>query len=74
MKKLIDEHGDTIRCGFCKKEITDVAEIEYSREHNEYYCCPDCATSKYYEYEGSIKIDFDTAQENINNHIYGWGV
>lgn len=65
MKYLKDRYGDRIQCVFCKKDITDKDEIEYSEEHCEYYCCPDCATTMYYEYEGSKHFSFAEAQEKI---------
>lgn len=69
MKYLKDEYGDRIQCSFCKKDITDRNEIEYSREYCEYYCCPDCATTKYFEYCGSIPMSFEEAQEKIKEEI-----
>lgn len=74
MKKLKDVYGDPIKCGFCHKEITESDEIEYSREHCEFYCCPDHATTKYYEYEGSIPLNFEEAQKNIDTSVFGYDV
>lgn len=69
MKYLKDRYGDRIQCCFCKKDITDRDEIEYSREYCEYYCCPDCATTKYYEYCESKPLSFEEAQEIIQEKI-----
>lgn len=61
----IDKDGYIIVCGFCGKKITNSDEIEYSRFLCELYCCPDCATSKYYEYLESKPIKFDEILELI---------
>lgn len=73
IKYLKDENG-IIKCGFCSKPITSNDEIEYSREHCEFYCCPDHATAQYFEYEGSKPLDFREAQMNIKNNVHGWNV
>lgn len=74
IKYLIDIDGEKIECGFCSKEITSNDEIEYSREHCEFYCCPEHATAKYLEYEGSKPLSFVEAQTNIQNDKHGWNV
>lgn len=74
MKYLKDENGEKIKCGFCNKSITNSDEIEYSREHCEFYCCPDHATAQYFEYEGSKQVVFEEAQTNIKNNVHGWNV
>lgn len=49
---------EAIICGSCKKPITNKTEMEYSDEINEYFCNPDCATNKYFDYMRSRPIDF----------------
>lgn len=46
-----------IYCDNCGKELKSDMEIEYSNELCEYYCYPDCATTRYYDAMGSIPLD-----------------
>jgi hypothetical protein len=50
---------EVLYCGYCNKELKDGMEIEYSSWLGEYFCCPDCATSKYYDYMGSKPLEKD---------------
>ncbi|MCL9969576.1 hypothetical protein MX569_03100 [Anoxybacillus kestanbolensis] len=46
-----------VLCGNCNKEIDVSMEIEYSDQINEFFCSPDCATNRYFEYMGSSFFD-----------------
>lgn len=72
MRYLRDKSSNKIKCGFCNKYITDKDEIEYSREYCIYFCCPDHASTYYFEEAGSTPVDFAEAQEMIEKDIYGW--
>lgn len=48
---------ETVKCGSCEKEIDVSMEIEYSREINEFFCNPDCATNRYFDYMQSMIFD-----------------
>lgn len=58
--------GEQITCAFkiCKKPLTTDMEIEYSAHATELFCCPDCATSFYYDYMESkpLNEEFDFNQ------------
>lgn len=54
---------DLIYCGNCGKALTNTMEIEYSGELNEFYCCPDCATNRYFDYMESKPIEQDKYKE-----------
>ena len=45
-------------CARCGKALTPEMEIEYSRHLGEYFCSPDCATDRYYEYLDSEPVQF----------------
>jgi len=34
-------------------------EVEYSQWINEFFCSPDCATNRYFNYMESTPLDFD---------------
>lgn len=44
-------------CGNCKKQLIENMEIEYSDYLCEYFCSPDCATTKYFEFMGSKPLE-----------------
>ena len=46
------------RCDRCRKALTRKMEIEYSGFLGEYYCSPDCATDRYFEYLDSEPVEF----------------
>ena len=54
-----------MRCGNCGKKITKKMEIEYSRDFTNVFCCPDCATTFYYEQAESRPVDYDEAVELV---------
>ena len=56
---------ETVKCKWCKKEITEDMEIEYSTECTEYFCSPNCAMEYYFERMGSSPID----KGNLNNDV-----
>ncbi len=56
-----------MKCSWCKQILTDKMEIEYSADMCEFYCCPDCATSSYYERLRSRVLDL-TDTEFFENH------
>lgn len=45
-------------CANCKKILTDKMEVEYSAHLTEYFCSPECATDKYFDYLESTPLDF----------------
>ena len=47
-----------IRCAKCGKELKSDMEIEYSEWINEFFCSPDCAMDRYFEYMQSCCVDF----------------
>lgn len=49
---------EQILCGHCQKPISNKTEVEYSEEINEYFCDPDCARDRYFDYMQSRPIDF----------------
>lgn len=51
-------------CGYCNKVLIKGMEIEYSEEICEYFCCPDCATSRYYDYMNSSPLEGDKFDEH----------
>lgn len=53
---------DNLCCGNCKKELTKDMEIEYSEWINEYFCSPDCAMNRYFEYMESSTFDLTNEQ------------
>jgi hypothetical protein len=46
-----------IKCK-CGKIITTKMDVEYSQQINEYFCSPECAEDRYFEYMGSYCVDF----------------
>lgn len=50
-------------CGQCEKVLTKDMEVEYSREIGEYFCSPDCATTRYYDYMSSSPLESDVFDE-----------
>lgn len=62
-----------LKCGNCKKILTNDMEIEYSEECCEYFCNPDCATNFYYDYMRSKPIDIENLENGIivdNGKLY----
>ena len=53
----IYKKSDLIKCGNCKKELDTNMELEYSETLCTLFCCPDCATTAYYDYMASIPVD-----------------
>jgi hypothetical protein len=51
-------------CGYCGKVLTNKTEIEHGRWMSEYYCNPDCAMSRYFEYCESRPLE----KEFYNEH------
>lgn len=49
---------EPVICGNCKKPLTALMEIEYSRHLTEYFCGPECATDFYFSYLESAPVDF----------------
>ena len=49
-----------IKCR-CGKALKANMEIEYSLWVNEFFCSPDCATDRYFEYMESTPVDFENA-------------
>lgn len=58
----IDE--DLIYCGNCGKSLIKTMEIEYCEELNEFYCHPDCATNRYFDYMGSRPLEENRYDEH----------
>jgi hypothetical protein len=50
---------EALKCGNCEKELNLGMEIEYSREINEFFCNPDCAKDRYFDYMGSTVLDVE---------------
>ena len=42
----------------CGKPLTSKMEVEYSDYINEFFCSPDCATDRYFDYMLSGPVDF----------------
>jgi hypothetical protein len=49
----------TLKCGSCQREITNKTEVEYSEHLSEFYCNPDCATDRYFDYLQSEPFHFE---------------
>lgn len=47
-----------IKCR-CGKELKSGMEIEHSQWLNEFFCSPDCAQDRYFEYMESTPVDFE---------------
>ena len=47
-----------VTCSRCGKKLEQGMEIEYSGHLVEYYCSPDCATDRYFEYMDSVPVQF----------------
>ena len=47
-----------MKCANCGKELKRGMEIEYSNDLCEYYCEPDCATTRYYDAMRSTPISY----------------
>lgn len=54
-----------MKCANCEKELTSKMEIEYSAHITEYYCSPDCATDRYFNYLESTSIDFSNLPDGL---------
>ena len=50
--------SEIIKCR-CGKTLKADMEVEYSRWINEFFCSPDCATDRYFEYMESTPVDFE---------------
>lgn len=50
-------------CSRCNKELKANMEIEYSGELGEFFCSPDCAMDRYFEYMESKPIERDMFDE-----------
>lgn len=65
---------EPLKCGSCKKELNGKAEIEYSSWLTEYYCDPNCATERYFEYMGSRVLDAEGFDQDkvffMNGKLY----
>lgn len=48
-----------IKCGNCEKSITNKTEVEYSEWLSEFFCDPDCATTRYFDFMGSTPFYFE---------------
>lgn len=48
-----------VKCGACEKDITNKTEVEYSGFLTEYFCNPDCATDRYFDYMQSTPFQFE---------------
>jgi hypothetical protein len=48
---------EPIKCK-CGKKLKSSMEVEYSQHLTEYFCSPECATDRYFEYMGSCCVDF----------------
>jgi len=57
MSKIYNKLGNLMKCPCCHKELDTNMELEYSDEINTLCCCPDCATTIYYEDERSRPVD-----------------
>lgn len=55
-----------IRCGFCKKGIDETMEAEWSEYFTEIFCCPDCATTYYFEMAMSRPLEVEEIREILN--------
>ena len=42
----------------CGKTLTDKMEVEYSSWINEFFCSPECATDRYFDFMHSTPVDF----------------
>ena len=49
-------YGIICKCG---KSLTVHMKVEYSRHLNEFFCSPDCATDRYFEYMESCCVDME---------------
>lgn len=49
---------EIIKCGSCNTAITNKTEVEYSLEIHEFFCNPDCARNRYFDYMQSRPVDF----------------
>lgn len=50
---------EAITCGSCDKPLSLDMEIEYSRFINEFFCNPECAKVRYFDYLASTVFDKD---------------
>lgn len=55
-----------MKCKFCKKEIDETMEVEYSEHYSEIFCCPDHAMSYYFEMAGSRPLEKEEIREILN--------
>ncbi len=54
---------EVMRCEVCGKILRTHMEIEWSKELNEFYCSPDCATTRYFDYLDSRQLEPDNFEE-----------
>jgi hypothetical protein len=52
-----------IKCK-CGKTLTPKMEVEYSQQINEFFCSPECAADRYFEYMSSCCVDFSQPLPN----------
>lgn len=57
--------GQVVMCKNCDKELTTGMEVEYSERTNEYFCSPNCARDRYFDYMLSRPIDFEMEHNNL---------
>jgi hypothetical protein len=48
-----------LKCARCNILLTFEMEIEHSKWLGEFYCSPDCATDRYFDYMESTPLEFD---------------
>lgn len=56
-------------CNQCGKELDTSMEVEYSRDINELFCSPDCATDRYFDVMQSISVDFTDSEFLMNENF-----
>lgn len=52
------ENSEIMMCR-CGKILMSDMEIEYSAHLSEFFCSPDCATDRYFDYMASTPVDFE---------------
>lgn len=50
---------EKIKCGMCRKHITDKTEVEYSEWYREFFCDPKHALTYYMDQAQSRPLEFD---------------
>lgn len=61
----MNQDNEIMTCGDCGNELTNSTEVEYSQFLTEYFCNPNCAQNRYFEYMGSSPVDFTNLDDGI---------